>query len=215
MPVFDLCWKGTMNPEGHSFKPRVGILKRFLARSVFILLSLLCLRPTWLTAQVPPGVGQKAPDFTLQTPEGADVSLSGLVQKGKVVLIVLRGYPGYQCPYCQRQVHDFVQNAGEFSQVGAQILLVYPGPPAQLGTHAKEFLAHERLPSNVRLVIDPDYKVTNLYGLRWDAPRETAYPSTFIVDQTRKVLFRRISRSHGDRTTSRDVFAEITRAQAR
>jgi O-acetyl-ADP-ribose deacetylase (regulator of RNase III) len=34
------------------------------------------------------------------------------------------------------------------------------------------------LPSNIVLVTDPDYTVTNLYGLRWDAPHETAYPST-------------------------------------
>lgn len=112
-------------------------------------------------------------------------------------------------------MHDFVQNAGGFAQVGAQILLVYPGPPAQLEVHAKEFLAHEPLPSNVWLVIDPEYEITNQYGLRWDAPGETAYPSTFILDQSGKVRYRRISRSHGDRTTASDVLAEIKRAQAR
>jgi len=43
-------------------------------------------------------------------------------------------------------------------------------------THAKEFLEKQaELPSNVVLVTDPEYKVTNLYGLRWDAPHETAY----------------------------------------
>jgi len=39
------------------------------------------------------------------------VSLANLNHQGPVVLIVLRGYPGYQCPYCTRQVHDFPTSA--------------------------------------------------------------------------------------------------------
>jgi hypothetical protein len=85
-------------------------------------------------------------------------------------------YPGYQCPYCVRQIHDFVENADKFASSGTQVLLVYPGPPAELDRRAKEFLSKENsLPANVILVTDPDYKFTNQYGLRWDAPNETAY----------------------------------------
>jgi hypothetical protein len=90
-----------------------------------------------------PDVGQKAPDFTLSTPEGHPLNLSGLTSKGTVVLIVLRGFPGYQCPYCQRQVHDFVTNSDRFAAFGVQVLLVYPGPPADLDRRAKEFLAKQ------------------------------------------------------------------------
>jgi hypothetical protein len=46
-----------------------------------------------------PSVGQRAPDFTLSTPTGEQLSLSALTSQGNVVLIVLRGYPGYQCPF--------------------------------------------------------------------------------------------------------------------
>lgn len=175
-----------------------------------VLILMLIFAAASVNAQpAPPDVGQRAPDFALQTPEGATVNFNGLLKEGKVVLIVLRGYPGYQCPYCQRQVHDFVEHGAEFAKAGAQVLLVYPGPPAQLSARAKEFLAHEPLPSNVRLVIDPDYRVTNLYGLRWDAPGETAYPSTFIVNRQGVILFRKISHSHGDRTTAADVLARL------
>ena len=60
---------------------------------------------------------------------------------------------------------------------------MYPGLPADLDRRAKEFLAAQSpLPANVTLLIDPDCTFTNLYGLRWDAPRETAYPSTFLID---------------------------------
>lgn len=161
-----------------------------------------------------PAVGAQAPDFQLSTPDGTPVSLSSLTAKGKVVLIALRGYPGYQCPYCTKQVHDFASSADKFAAAGAEILLVYPGPPDQLAAHAKEFTAKQDLPANVHLVIDPDYKFTNQYGLRWDAPKETAYPSTFLIDKNGRVLFEKISRSHGDRTTAADTLVELTKANS-
>jgi peroxiredoxin Q/BCP len=87
-----------------------------------------------------PAAGAKAPDFTLATPLGVPVTLAKEEGKGPIVLVVLRGYPGYQCPYCMRQVHDFIEHAAEFAAHHAEVLLVYPGPPADLDQRAKEFL---------------------------------------------------------------------------
>ena len=119
------------------------------------------------------------------------------------------GFPGYQCPYYQKQVHDFLVHASDFAAKKANVLLVYPGPPAELDQHAKDFLAEQELPANIHLVTDPDYKVTNLSGLRWDAPQEKAYPSIFILDRSGKILFETISREHGDRTTAEQVLDQI------
>jgi peroxiredoxin len=161
-----------------------------------------------------PDVGMQAPDFSLSTPDGHAIRLSDLSGQGTVVLVVLRGYPGYQCPYCQRQVHDFVTNASSFAQEGAQVLLVYPGPPANLDQHAREFLSTQaKLPANTQLVLDPDYTFTNQYGLRWDAAHETAYPSTFVLDRKRTILYRNISHTHGDRTTAIDVLALLKKVR--
>ena len=163
-----------------------------------------------MAAAQAPAVGAKAADFTLQTPTGDTVTLAKERAQGTTVLVVLRGFPGYQCPYCVKQVHDFVKHSADFKARKANVVLVYPGPPADLDQHAKEFLAKQaNLPSNIKLVIDPDYKMTNLYGLRWDAPNETAYPSTFIVDASGTILFEKISHSHGDRTSAEDVLARL------
>ena len=51
-----------------------------------------------------------------------------------------------------------------------------------LGAKANEFLADKKLPENFDLVLDPGYEFTNMYGFRWDAPHETAYPSTFLIE---------------------------------
>jgi peroxiredoxin len=157
-----------------------------------------------------PGVGAKAPDFTLSTPVGKPVQMSKELRGHDLVLVVLRGFPGYQCPYCVKQVRDFVDHASDFAARNTRVLLVYPGPPADLDQHARDFLAKQaELPANIVLVTDPDYKVTNLYGLRWDAPRETAYPSTFILDKKGRIAFEKISHSHGDRLSAQDALDNL------
>ena len=157
-----------------------------------------------------PAVGTKAPDFTLLTPTGRSVRMSRIQRGHDLVLVVLRGFPGYQCPYCVRQVHDFVAHASDFRTRNTRVLLVYPGPPADLDQHAKEFLAKQaELPANVVLVTDPDYTVTNLYGLRWDGPHETAYPSTFILDRKGMIAFEKISHTHGDRMSAQDTLEHL------
>ena len=157
-----------------------------------------------------PVLGAKARDFTLQTPTGTSISLSKERAKGTTVLVLLRGFPGYQCPYCNKQVHDFAVHSADFAAKKVSVVVVYPGPSADLDQHAREFLATQAgLPSNIKLVVDPDYKMTNLYGLRWDAPHETAYPSTFILDPHGTVLFEKISHEHGDRTSAADVLAQL------
>ena len=158
-----------------------------------------------------PEVGAQAPDFTLSTPSGKAVRMSGTHQGHDLVLVVLRGFPGYQCPFCTKQVHDFIEHASGFAAKNTTVLLVYPGPPADLDQHANEFLTKQpELPSNVVLVTDPDYAVTNLYGLRWDAPNETAYPSTFILDNKGVIVFEKISHTHGDRMSAQDALDHLS-----
>lgn len=162
----------------------------------------------------PPAVGEKAPDFALSTVEGRVVRLSSQYADGPVVLVVLRGYPGYQCPFCTRQVQDFLQHAANFGNQGARLLLVYPGPGRELGQRASEFLGDRKIPENFVLVLDPDYAFTNRYGLRWDAPHETAYPATFVIDKSGTVTYQKISNSHGDRTKASDILGILSRSSS-
>ena len=180
----------------------------------FVLSVLVLVATTSSARAAPPVVGEKAPDFALQTLHGKTVRLSELTSRGRVVLIVLRGYPGYQCPFCNRQAQDFLQESQAFAQGGAHVVMVYPGPPQDLRTRAKEFVADKALPSHFDLLLDPGYEFTNLYGVRWDAPRETAYPSTFLINRDGIVFFARISKGHGGRTTAKEILRELAKQNA-
>jgi peroxiredoxin Q/BCP len=188
---------------------RWSIKSRFTFAAGLVLAIFVLLSGASAFAQAP-AVGAKAPDFTLTTITGVPVQLAKQQHGNLLVLVVLRGYPGYQCPFCQKQVHDFVEHAADFAAKKASVLLVYPGPSADLDQHAKEFLAKQAdMPANIVLVTDPDYKVTNLYGLRWDAPHETAYPSTFVLDRNGAILFEKISKVHGDRLAAQDALDHL------
>lgn len=153
----------------------------------------------------PPAVGEHARDFTLKRLDGASIRLADLTKAGPVVLLMLRGWVGYQCPICNRQVGDFLSRAKDFQAAGASVVLVYPGAADLVQGKAEDFVTGKTLPDRFHFVVDPDLATVNLYHLRWHAPNETAYPSTFVFDRQGIVRFVKISRSHGDRSSAADI----------
>jgi peroxiredoxin len=187
------------------------LITQVLKRIIPALAATAFLATAILTAAVEdaPKVGDKARPFALTALDGTKVSLAAETARGPVVLVLARGWPGYQCPFCTRQFADFVAHANEFDSLGASVVWVYPGPSDQVVQRAKEFVAATPLPSGFRFVTDPDYTFTNAYGLRWDAPGETSYPSTFVIDRSSIVRFAQISRAHDGRAKASDVVAAL------
>ena len=190
-------------------------VREFLPSIVFLVLTGLAIAAVTATpgaisigAAVPPNVGDKAPDFTLSTIDGSKVTLSAELKTGPVVLIVGRGWVGYQCPFCNRQFGDFLKNEEPLKAAGARVVWVYPGPAEDVQKRAEEFAAG-RFPTNFRFVLDPNYTFTMSYGLRWDAPQETAYPATFVIDRGGIVRYALVSRTHGGRATADDVLTAL------
>lgn len=176
----------------------------------WLVLALMTLSVAWGAGiERGPATGEMAPEFALPKLGGGTVELKTLWERGPVVLVVLRGYPGYQCPLCTRQVNEFVGRAKEFAAKGVTVALVYPGPAAELETRAREFLANKEWPGEFVLLLDRDYAFVNAYRLRWDAPKETAYPSTFVIGRGGDVVWRKVSASHGGRTTAAEVLQQL------
>lgn len=185
-------------------------------RRLVLTATLLCaasLAFVQTTQQTAPSKGQTAPNFTLRTIESESVSLYELTREHKVVLVALRGWPGYQCPICSQQVGELISRAKDLADANAHVLLVYPGPREELEAHAKSFLKGSTLPDNFSFVLDPDYTFTNLYSLRWDADGETAYPSTFVIDRESKITYAKVSKTHGGRAPIGEVIDAVKAIQ--
>ncbi len=186
-------------------------MKRYIAITIsFLLLISLAEYSVAGDLQIGPKEGTILEDFTGVTMNGGSFHLSKVVEKGSVVIVMLRGFPGKQCPVCSTQVAGYIAKAKEFEvQRNTPVVFIYPGKVDNLNKRAKEFTApleeQRDLPSNFIFVIDSDYAITNHLGLRWDAPDETAYPAAFVIDHDGYVQYSKVSDNHRGRATADEI----------
>ncbi|MGP4108232.1 thioredoxin-dependent thiol peroxidase [Virgibacillus sp. L01] len=123
-------------------------------------------------------IGKQAPDFTLPSQDGKEVSLSDF--KGKHV--VLYFYPKDMTPGCTTEACDFRDAQESFSELDAVIIGVSPDPVEQ---HQK-FIDKHDLP--FLLLADEDHKVAEDYDV-WKLKKNFGKEnygierSTFIIDK--------------------------------
>jgi peroxiredoxin Q/BCP len=112
-------------------------------------------------------VGSPAPDFTLPSDEGGDVSLSDL--RGRKV--VLYFYPKDDTPGCTIQACDFRDATPSFEGVDAVVL----GVSADSVESHRRF--REKYDLNFPLLADEDHRVAEAYGV-WK--EKSMYGRTFM-----------------------------------
>jgi thioredoxin-dependent peroxiredoxin len=143
--------------------------------------------------------GDPAPDFTLGSDSGEEVTLSSF--RGKPV--VLYFYPKDDTPGCTRQACGIRDAWGEFQRAGAEVL----------GISADSQASHERFKEKYSLpftlLADPEHLLAEPYGVGKEGKRSYER-STFVIDAEGNVakIMRRVSPdSHAD-----DVLAVLAAA---
>ena len=101
-----------------------------------------------------PAVGSAAPDFSLTSGDGSQVSLKDY--KGK--WIVLYFYPKDFTGGCTLEAKNFERDLAHYQNAGAIVL----GVSVDSAQSHKDFCAKEGL--NFKLLADPDAKVSGQYG---------------------------------------------------
>jgi len=146
--------------------------------------------------------GDSAPDFTLRSDAGDEVTLSSL--RGRPV--VLYFYPKDDTPGCTTQACGIRDAYGEFERAGAVVLGISPDDER---SHEK-FKQRYDLPFT--LLADPDHAVAEQYGV-WG---EKSYQgrmylgvmrSTFVVDADG--VIRRVMHDVKPATHADDVLATL------
>ncbi len=99
--------------------------------------------------------GQPAPDFTLESDSGVDVTLSAL----RGTPVVLYFYPKDDTPGCTTQACDIRDAWAEFERQGAVVLGVSPDSAE---SHRK---FREKFSLPFPLLADPDHAVADAYGV--------------------------------------------------
>lgn len=147
-------------------------------------------------------VGEKAPDFELESESGEPWRLSA--QTGKVIALLF--YPKDETLVCTRQLCSVRDNWSEYLQTRAVVVGISPGTADE----HRAFGSHHRLP--IPLLADVDRSVTETYAFHWLLPTLLTR-AIVIVDakgmiRSRKVLPRMF------RPTDRSVITAIYAARA-
>jgi len=128
--------------------------------------------------QTQPAAGTAAPDFSLSTSDGSQVSLKDF--KGKWV--VLYFYPKDMTSGCTIEAHNFQRDLAQYDKTGAVILGVSVDSP---DSH-KEFCSKEGL--TFKLLADPGGKVSAQYGSTMQYQGATmAARNTFLINPEGKI----------------------------
>ena len=124
--------------------------------------------------------GAPAPDFTIQTLRGADVSLGAL--RGTPVWLAFFRFAA--CPLCNFRVHSMVERWGRFQGRDFRTLAIFQSSPDRL----EEFVAKQA--PEFDLVADPEMRLYGLYdlGTSWLAAMKPRAIAT--LPKARKAGFR-------------------------
>lgn len=147
-----------------------------MKKTYFAALSGLLMTAAWLQAAeatAQPAVGSSAPDFSLTSNDGSQVSLKDY--KGKWV--VLYFYPRDFTSGCTLEAQNFQRDLAKYQNAGAIIL----GVSVDSAQSHKDFCAKEGL--NFKLLADPDAKVSAQYGSAMEYQgSKMAARNTFLIN---------------------------------
>jgi peroxiredoxin Q/BCP len=149
---------------------------------LFALVALFAVAVVFATvrasSQTLPAVGQIAPDFTLPSQDGSQISLASF--RGKWV--VLYFYPKDMTSGCTIEAHNFQRDLPLYEKQNAVILGVSVDTP---DSH-RQFCTKEGL--TFRLLADPEHKAVDAYGSLGNfAGFKIANRNTFLIDPAGKI----------------------------
>jgi peroxiredoxin Q/BCP len=126
--------------------------------------------------------GEEAPDFSLETDTGEQVTLGDL--RGRKVIVYF--YPAAMTPGCTKQACDFTDSLESLRGAGYEVLGISPDKPAKLA----KFRDRDHL--TITLLSDPDRAAMKAYGAFGEKKLygkvvEGVIRSTFVVDEEGRI----------------------------
>ena len=153
------------------------------------------------TAQSVPAAGSEAPDFTLASTSGSDVTLSSFRGRQAVLLAF---FPLAFTSTCTTELCAFRDDYDEFEKRGVVVLPISVDSVPTL----KEFKAKHQMRTD--LLSDFKREVGTRYGVMWKDAFFTnrAY---FLIDRDGVIRWAHVEETPGGRRENAEILAEIAR----
>jgi peroxiredoxin len=137
--------------------------------------------------------GSEAPDFTLESTAGGEVSLSDTLDSGPTVVLVNRGF---WCSFCAEQLATFsrVYEDLRFNE-GVDVLPIVTSERPELVE------MRDRFDYTFQLLADPEGEVADQYsGTEQTSHGLTGVSGTYVVDTDGRVRYKQVADDVADRT---------------
>jgi peroxiredoxin Q/BCP len=146
-------------------------------------------------------IGDEASDFSLKDGDGNNWSVSD--HRGKTVVLLF--YPGDNTPVCTAQLCSVRDHWSEYQATGAEVV----GISTDSVESHKGFAEKNELP--LRLLSDPDRKVSEMYGMKSWLPGRSAR-GVVVIDKEGKIAYRKAQAISLFKPSDEDVLAAIKAA---
>jgi peroxiredoxin len=157
-------------------------------------------------AQANTRVASGALALTFIDTKGETIDLASYRGKKHVVLIVMRGFPGYVCPSCSAQTSRLIGNYPEFVKRNAEVLVVFPGARDHLPDFVKASqaeAANTAVPFPI--LLDENFQAVDQLHIRGDL----AKPSTYLIDKQGQVRFAYVGATSADRPSVKALLQQL------
>ncbi|HHB8824533.1 MULTISPECIES: peroxiredoxin-like family protein [Klebsiella] len=167
-------------------------------------------------------IGDTAPDFTLPSSNGKQISLYEVLKENSVVLSFFRGN---WCPFCMAELNHYQEAINNKIVDSAAVIAISPQ------TVALNNAATEENGLQFNVLSDKGNKIAEQYGLVFtlqenirdiykglgadlevfngDATYQLPIPATYIIGKDKKVLFASVSTNYMERADVYDISAKL------
>ncbi|MCW2244305.1 peroxiredoxin-like family protein [Azospirillum canadense] len=171
--------------------------------------------------------GDKAPDFTLNDPDGNPVSSAELLAKGPLVVSF---YRGVWCPYCNMELQALQAALPTFQALGASLVAISP----QTAPNSRKSVRQNALAFPI--LSDPRNDVAAAFGLRFQLPDylielykglknelpafngdpswTLPMPARFVIGQDGTILYAEVNPDYTRRPEPEDMLPALRSAKA-
>lgn len=172
-------------------------------------------------------VGDKAPVFILNDPDGKPVSSAELLRHGPLVLSF---YRGVWCPYCNMELQALQAALPEFQALGAQLVAISPQLPANSRKSARQNLLSFPILSDTHNDVAaafglrftmPDYLIELYKGLKNDLPAFNGdsswtlpMPARYVIDHDGLILYAEVNPDYTHRPEPQDMLPVLRKTAA-
>jgi antitoxin component YwqK of YwqJK toxin-antitoxin module/peroxiredoxin len=152
-------------------------------------------------------VGKHLPQNRFLSSTGSVIDLTRF---GKpVVVCVMRGFSGQVCIYCATQTAAIANHYRRFTDAGAEVVIIYPGPTEAVPTFVQAVQSLRQDPPPMPIGLDVSLLLVRGLGVE----ENLAKPTSLILDRDGTVTYAYVGASIADRPSVEDLLKALAKVQ--